>query len=98
MTTPEHGIVSRADALYNIGQCEQAVSLLTTTLEKDSSRADILIKLCEILIDSNQQQRVLRLLTDSCIDDPSGHLNMLRGICNEMLGNLQETEKIAEKL
>jgi len=91
-------VARRADLLYHMGQCDQALELLFEHEKQSPDPAALHLRRVEMLVDSGRHQRALELLSEVSSADPEGCFLMLRGFCHEALGNLQEAKRAAAKL
>ena len=98
MTQSADPLISRADLLYAKGRCDEAVHLLTDSLARNPSQADVVTRLAEFLIDSGWHARALEFLKNTNADENNVRALLLRGLCHEALGNFACAEDIADQL
>ena len=98
MTQSTDPLISRADLLYAKGRCDEAVDLLTDSLARNPSQADVVTRLAEFLIDSGWHARALEFLKNINADENNGRALLLRGLCHEALENFSCAEDIADQL
>jgi tetratricopeptide (TPR) repeat protein len=90
MTQSADSLISRADLLYAKGRCDEAVQLLTDSLARSPSQADIVTRLAEFLIDSGWHARALEFLKNTNAAANNARALLLRGLCHEALGNFSD--------
>jgi tetratricopeptide (TPR) repeat protein len=87
-----------ADLLYAKGRSDEAVELLTDSLARNLTQADVVTRLAEFLVDSGRHASALEILKKSISDENNPWALLLRGICLEALGNFSCAEDIADQL
>ncbi len=91
------GFHHKADQLYQSGQCDAAVNLLLAVIKEYPNEKSVYYALSEMLIDSEQYQDALDILTKI----PSGQADqrrlILSGYCKFGLGHFEEADAIADR-
>jgi tetratricopeptide (TPR) repeat protein len=98
MSKHELTIIERAEILYSMGQCDQAVNMLTQAIEANSVGHEAHAKLAELLIDSERYGDALQVLHKAECDPVDIDCIYLSGICHEALGDVPSAQKSADKL
>ena len=65
MSKHETTIIERAEILYSMGRCDQAVNILTQAIETGSVGHEAHAKLAELLIDSERYGDALKVLQEA---------------------------------
>jgi tetratricopeptide (TPR) repeat protein len=71
---------------------------LKDSLARNPSQADIVTRLAEFLIDSGWHARAFEFLKNTIADDNNARALLLRGLCQQALGNFSYAEDIADQL
>jgi len=90
--------IGKADLLYARGCCDEAVALLTDSLQRNPTQADVVLRLAEFLVDSGLHSRALEILNRRLLDESNPRTLLLRGLCHEALGNISCAENLADQL
>jgi len=98
MSKHEPTIIERAEILYSMGRCDQAVNMLTQAIEAGSVGHEAHAKLAEFLIDSERYEDALKVLQEADSDPIDIDCIYLSGICHEALGDIPSAQKSAYKL
>jgi tetratricopeptide (TPR) repeat protein len=80
-------VLDQADLAYQMGHCDQAVDQILKAIQERRSERELYLKLAEILLDSEQFQDALKLLSDAPPDATDDYAIALIGCCHEALGN-----------
>ena len=97
MKSASQTIVEQASLLYAKGLCDQAIALLSEALEKEASpQTDLVIKIAELLIDSDQHRMALKFLQGTNVSEEEAVALILRGFCHEAMGEISIAERIAD--
>lgn len=91
-------LISKADALYAAGSCDEAVDLLAHACAEGGSETGALTRLIELLVDSERYERALVMMDNAVLADASARLLLLRAICFEALGDPAAAETIVQEL
>jgi O-antigen biosynthesis protein len=91
-------IIERANSIYSMGQCDQAVALLAEALEENPRQPELTSRIAEFLIDSGEHSTALKFLQGSEDDEPENDRLRLKGICLEALGDAASAGAIADRM
>jgi tetratricopeptide (TPR) repeat protein len=103
MPTPNYqniinGLHHKADQLYQSGQCDAAVDLLLSAIKEYPNEKSVYHALSEMLIDSEQYQDALDILTQMPTGQADQRRLILSGYCKLGLGLFEEADAIADKV
>lgn len=98
MPIPACIIIERANSLYAMGRCDQAVAILAEALEVNSLQPELVSRMAEFLIDSGEHRTALKLLQESGGGESEDSRLRLKGICLEALGDAASAGVIADRL
>ena len=91
-------IISRAEALYHRGQCDEAVDLLLAASQELSNNHKLRLKLVELLIDSEQFADAETVLQEIPALNIGDDLVALIGRCQVGMGKFAEAIQTAQQL
>jgi tetratricopeptide (TPR) repeat protein len=91
-------ITERAEQLYAMGRCDQAVAVLTEELDTNVGQPEIVGCLAELLIDSGEYSSALKFLEAAGGGELENELLFLIGICLEALGDRASAGTVADRL
>jgi tetratricopeptide (TPR) repeat protein len=98
MIKHEPTIIERAEILYSMGQCDQAVNILTQAIKTGFVGHEAHAKLAELLIDSERYGDALKVLQEAECVPVDIDCIYLSGICHEALGDMPSAKKSADML
>lgn len=98
MAEHKHTIIEHAEILYSMGQCNQAVEILSQAIGIRSVGHEAHVKLAELLVDSERYEDALKVLQEAGGDPANTDFIYLSGICYEALGDAPSAKKSADKL
>jgi tetratricopeptide (TPR) repeat protein len=98
MRKHEPTIIERAEVLYGMGQCDQAVNILTRAIATGPDGHEAQAKLAELLIDSERHGDALTVLQEAEGGPVDIHFIYLSGICHAALGDVPSATKSADML
>jgi tetratricopeptide (TPR) repeat protein len=99
MTTESAGpIIQRADEDYFRGRCDDAIMLLTDFIARTPGHEGAVIRVAELLIDSEKHARALEFLKLIHAVEDNQRAFYLCGICEEALGDFETAERIADRI
>lgn len=98
MPTTACSILERANSLYAMGRCDQAVAVLTEALETNPLQSELVICIAEFLVDSGEHSTALKFLQSSEGSQSDNDQLRLKGICLEALGDDASAGVIADRL
>jgi len=91
-------IIERADLLYTMGRCDQAVAILAEALETNPLQPVLVSRVAELLIDSGEHSTALKFLQAAGGGESENSRLLLKGICLEAVGDIASAGGIADRM
>ena len=91
-------LVDKADRLYQMGRYDSALDLLVAAIQHYGVQKAPYIKLATVLIDSDEFKDALAILEQMPVTGDDPILLELSGYCRFGLGQLEDADRIAERL
>ena len=90
--------IDHARRLYDAGQCDAAVLILTEAIRKEPGSRDARGLLAELFVDSERYSDALSVIDEAGEVSPPVEWLALKGLCHEALGDAASAQRVAESL
>jgi O-antigen biosynthesis protein len=98
MATRAWPLIEHARSLYDAGQCDRAVQVLTEAVRAEPGHREARGLLAELLVDSERYPDALGVLEEAAGTSMPLEWLALKGLCHEALGDGTSASRIAERL
>lgn len=98
MAESADSVIQRADTHYFQGRCDDAIRLLADFIARAPDSEAAVIRVAELLIDSERHERALEFLQKVNAGHADPRIAYLHGLCHHALGNVEAADGIAGRI